>query len=67
MRYRVKAEHPRRPQPLRIYDNKGHFLAESGQTCDHLTAEHIASMLANGYLEPIGDDTTPVADATGEP
>jgi len=50
-RYRVKAEHPRRPGPLRITDKDGRVLAVSGETCDHLTADQIASMLRNGYLD----------------
>jgi hypothetical protein len=49
--YVVKAKHPRRDQPLRITDKAGHLLAVSGEVVDHLPAEIIASMLANGYLE----------------
>ncbi len=50
--YRVKAEHPRRPgQPLRITNKDGGFIAESGQTCDHVAADDLASMIANGYVE----------------
>ncbi len=50
--YRVKGEHPRRPgQPLRITNKDGGFIAESGMTCEHVSADDLASMIANGYVE----------------
>ncbi len=51
--YRVKAQHPRRPGPLVITDKAGKLLAVSGETCGHLSAVELASMLRNGYIEPI--------------
>lgn len=49
--YRVKAQHPRRPGPLRITAKDGTLIAVSGQICAGVSAEHLASMIANGYVE----------------
>jgi hypothetical protein len=52
--YRVKAEHPRRPgQPLRLTDKAGAFLAQSGDTCGHLTSAQLESFIRNGYVDRI--------------
>lgn len=51
-RYRVRAAHPRRGGSLRITDRAGAVLAVSGEIVEDLDAELVASMLANGYLEP---------------
>lgn len=52
--YRVKAEHPRRPgQPLRLTDKAGTFLAQSGDTCEHLTNAQLESFIRNGYVDVI--------------
>jgi hypothetical protein len=55
--YRVKAEHPRRGGPLRITDKAGTFLAKSGDRCDRIAPDLLASMIANGYVEyaPVDD------------
>jgi len=50
--YVVRAEHPRRPgQPLRVTDKDGNLIAMSGERCDLVSPEHLASMIANGYVE----------------
>jgi hypothetical protein len=51
--YRVKAQHPRRPGPLRITAKDGTLIAVSGDRCDRVSAEHLASMIANGYVERV--------------
>jgi hypothetical protein len=51
--YRVKAQHPRRPGPLRITAKDGALIAVSGDRCDRVSAEHLASMIANGYVERV--------------
>ena len=55
-RYRVKAEHPRRGGPLRISDKSGAVIAASGDVCDGIADDLVASMLAQGFLEPLIDD-----------
>ena len=63
MRYRVKAEHPRRPgQPLGDVTTKdGTVVASSGDVIDSgdLPEYLLASMLANGYLEPVTEPVKP--------
>lgn len=50
--YVVRAEHPRRPgQPLRVTDKAGQLVALGGERCDRVSAEHLASMVANDYVE----------------
>jgi hypothetical protein len=52
--YRVKAEHPRRPgQSLRITDKAGTLIAVSGDRCDKVAPDLLASMIANGYVERV--------------
>jgi len=58
--YRVKATHPRRPGPLRITGKDGLFIAASGQTCEHVSPEDLASMIANGYVEPVTTPAVPI-------
>jgi hypothetical protein len=59
--YRVKAEHPRRSGPLRITDKAGRFLAQSGDRCDTIAPDLLASMIANGYVEYAPVDAAPRA------
>ncbi|HWB15973.1 MAG TPA: hypothetical protein VG538_06150 [Vicinamibacterales bacterium] len=52
--YRVKAEHPRRPgQSLRITNRHGSLIAVSGDRCDKVAPDLLASMIANGYVERV--------------
>lgn len=57
--WRVKAQHPRRPGPLRITAKDGTLIAVSGQVCEGVSAEHLASMIRNGYVEPVEDALRP--------
>lgn len=51
--YRVRATHPRRPgQRFTVTDAAGKVIAKSGELCTHVDPELLASMLANGYIEP---------------
>jgi hypothetical protein len=51
--YRVKAQHPRRPGPLRITAKDGTLIAVSGQICAGVSAEHLASMIRQGFVERV--------------
>ncbi len=53
--WRVKAEHPERPGsgPLCVYDKAGNVIATAGQTCESVAPELLASMIRNGYVEPV--------------
>ena len=53
MRYRIKAEHPRRPGPLVVRDVSGNVLGCSGDFCDNVPPKMLQSMIANGYVEPV--------------
>jgi hypothetical protein len=55
--WRVKAEHPDRPGtgPLRVYAKDRTLIASAGEVCTRVSAEHLASMIACGYVEPVTD------------
>lgn len=55
--YRVRASHPRRGGPLRISDKTGTVIAVSGDTCEHVPSDLLASMIANDYVEKVDDHT----------
>lgn len=53
--YRVKAKHPRRDGPLVISAADGTLIAKSGDSVAQVPQDYLASMLANGYLEPVNE------------
>ena len=57
--YRVRAQHPRRPGPLRITDKAGRFIAQSGDLCTNVAPELLESMIRNGYVELVEPVTAP--------
>jgi xanthine/CO dehydrogenase XdhC/CoxF family maturation factor len=62
--WRVKAEHPRRPgTALEVTARDGRMIAVSGETCERATAEELASMIKNGYVERVVAARKVVSDA----
>lgn len=56
--YRIKAEHPGRPgQPLRISTKDNVTIGVSGDLCTNVAPELLASMIASGYVERVGEET----------
>ena len=49
----MKAQHPRRPGPLRITTKDGALIAVSGQICAGVSPEHLASMIRQGFVERV--------------
>lgn len=52
-RYRIREQHPRRGGPLVIRNASNDILGVSGDTCDHLSPDELASLIRNDYVEPI--------------